>query len=288
MRFASGGEACRSTSSTNNARALLAARGLRPKKSLGQNFLMDAGTAMRIARLAVDAPGERVLEIGAGTGTLTAALVALGAHVTAIDIDAALVDVVRARTDLADTRVEHADALAFDAPGWAGDAPWRVAGNLPYNIATPLLIRLAQLPAPPQRIVAMIQKDVADRLTAAPGTGAYGSLTIAVGLTMRVERAFNVPPDRFYPRPGVVSTVVVLHRRDELAAPVRDRAHFEQVVRAAFAYRRKTLTNSLALALGLPRERIATALQALNLDADIRGEALDLATFAALADALAA
>jgi 16S rRNA (adenine1518-N6/adenine1519-N6)-dimethyltransferase len=157
---------------------------------------------------------------------------------------------------------------------------------LPYNIATPLMIKLAQLERPPDRLVAMIQKDVADRLLAKPGTAAYGSLTVALSLTMRVERAFNVSPGQFFPRPKVVSTVVVLDRREELAAPVRDRQRFEQVVRGAFAYRRKTLANSLSLALKIPRERVETALRDLALDADIRGETLDLATFAALTDAL--
>lgn len=271
-----------------NARALLQARGLRPRKSLGQNFLMDAGTAARIARLAIEQPGERTIEVGAGTGTLTAALLSAGAALTALEVDPALVAILRERPDLRAATIEQADALAFDFPAWAGAGPWRVAGNLPYNIATPLLIGLAHLERPPDRIVAMIQKDVAERLTARPGSAGYGSLTLAIGLTMRVERAFNVAPAQFYPRPNVVSSVLVLERRAEPAAVVHDRAHFEQVVRGAFAYRRKTLANALALALHLPRDRVVTALQALHLDADIRGEALDLATFAALADALAA
>jgi 16S rRNA (adenine1518-N6/adenine1519-N6)-dimethyltransferase len=270
-----------------NARALLVARGLRPKKSLGQNFLMDAGTAARIARLAVDAAGERVLEAGAGTGSLTAALLAAGADLTVFDLDAALVAILRSRNDLPGVRIEQADALTFDYSAYADDRPWRLAGNLPYNIATPLLIRLAQMERQPDRIVAMIQKDVADRLLAKPGTAAYGSLTIAIALTMRVERAFNVAPGQFYPRPKVVSSVIVLHRLDPPVVDVPDRRRFEQVVRGAFAYRRKTLANSLALALDLPRERIARALVALDLDADIRGENLDLRTFAALTDALA-
>lgn len=249
---------------------------------------MDAGTSARIARLTVDAPGDRVLEVGAGTGSLTAALLAAGADLTAFDLDDSLVDILRSREDLAAARIEHGDALAYDYAGYASDGPWRAAGNLPYNIATPLLITLAQMERPPDRIVAMIQKDVADRLLAKPGTAAYGSLTVALAVTMRVERAFNVAPGQFFPRPKVVSSVVVLHR---LAAPlvdVRDRQRFEQVVRGAFAYRRKTLANSLALALNVPRERIAAALLALGLDADIRGEALDLRTFAALTEALAA
>jgi 16S rRNA (adenine1518-N6/adenine1519-N6)-dimethyltransferase len=261
-----------------NPRALLAARGVRPKKSLGQNFLMDAGTSARIARLTVDTPGDRVLEVGASSAAV--------ADLTAFDLDDTLVDILRSRADLAAVRIEHGDALAYDFAAYAGDGPWRVAGNLPYNIATPLLIRLVQMERPPERIVAMIQKDVADRLLAKPGTAAYGSLTIALALTMRIERAFNVAPGQFFPRPKVVSSVVVLHRLAAPAAQVRDRQRFEQVVRGAFAYRRKTLANSLALALELPRERIAGALAALELDADIRGETLDLRTFAALTDAL--
>ncbi len=267
-------------------RALLAARGIRPKKRLGQHFLMDGGTSAKIARLAVDAPGDRVLEIGPGTGALTAALVKLGATVTAFDVDPDMVALLRARPDLAGVDIRQADALIFDYAGWAGDGDWRAAGNLPYNVGTPTLVKLAGLPRPPERIVAMIQKDVADRLLAKPSTAQYGSLTVAIGLTMKAERALTVPPGAFYPRPGVVSTVVVLRRLERPAAEVRDRARFEQVVRGAFAYRRKTLANSLMLALGLPRERIAQAIAALSLDPDARGESLDLRTFAALTAAL--
>ncbi len=248
---------------------------------------MDGGTARRIARLAVDAPGQRVLEIGAGTGALTAALLAAGGAVTAFDLDPEMVEILRGRDDLHAADLRQADALAFDYAGWAGAGEWRAAGNLPYNVGTPLLVKLATLERPPERIVAMIQKDVADRLLAKPGTAQYGSLTIAIGLTMQVQRALTVPPSAFYPRPGVVSTVVVLRRRDEPAAAVRDRAWFEQVVRGAFAYRRKTLANSLSLALDLPRERIAAAIGTLALKPDVRGEDLDLPSFAALADTLA-
>src|SRR5581483_4877802 len=213
-------EGARGTSS----RALLGARGIRPKKRLGQHFLMDGGTAARIARLAVDAPGERALEVGAGTGALTAALARRGARVTAFDVDPDMVAILRERADLAGVDVRLADALAFDYAAWSGDdAAWRVAGNLPYNVATPLLTGLAALSRPPARVVAMIQKDVAERLLAKPGTAQYGSLTVAIALTMRVERALTVPPSAFFPRPGVVSSVVVLHRREAPAAAVRSR-----------------------------------------------------------------
>ena len=248
---------------------------------------MDGGTAGRIARLAVDAPGDRVIEIGAGTGALTVALLRAGATLTAFDLDPAMVEILRSRPDLGAADLLQADALDFDYAAWAGERDWRAAGNLPYNVGTPLLVTLASLARPPERIVAMIQKDVADRLLAKPGTAQYGSLTLAIGLTMAVRRALTVPPSAFYPRPAVVSTVVVLDRRDEPAAPVRDRAWFEQVVRAAFAYRRKTLANSLSLALDVPRERIAAAIGSLALKPNVRGEDLDLSSFAALADALA-
>ena len=249
---------------------------------------MDGGTSTRIAKLAVDAAGNRVLEIGAGTGALTAALLRLGADVTAIDIDPDMLAVLAVRDDLPGLTTHLADALTFDYAAWAGDdANWRVAGNLPYNVGTPTLVLLAQLARPPERIVAMIQKDVADRLMAKPGTPSYGSLTIAIGLTMTTERAISVPPSAFFPKPGVDSTVVVLRRREMPAADVRDRAQFQKVVRGAFAYRRKTLVNSLMLALGLEREHITGVLTQLSLEPDVRGESLDLRTFAAIANALA-
>jgi 16S rRNA (adenine1518-N6/adenine1519-N6)-dimethyltransferase len=243
--------------------------------------------AARIAALAVGDGGVPIVEIGAGTGALTAALVRAGATVTAFDLDPDMVAVLRDRPDLAGVDIRTADALAFDYANWADGRDWCAAGNLPYNVATPLLIALATLPQPPLRVVAMIQKDVADRILAAPGTAAYGSLTIAIGLTMRAQRALTVEPRAFFPRPGVVSSVIVLHRREVPAADVRDRVRFEQVVRGAFAYRRKTLANSLSLALELPRERVAAAIASIALDPDIRGENLDLRSFAALTDALA-
>lgn len=248
---------------------------------------MDRGTATRIARLAVSESGERVVEIGAGTGALTRALLELGADVTAFDIDPDMVAVLRGRNDLATVTILQADALTFDYAHWAGTSRWVAAGNLPYNIATPLLLALAQSARPPRRIVAMIQRDVADRLTAGPGTKSYGSLTVAVALRMRVERAFTVGPAQFYPRPKVDSAVVVLTPYAVPPVTVRDVEQFERVVRGAFAYRRKTLANALSLSLAVPRERITDALLTLHLRPEIRGEALDLATFAALADALA-
>jgi 16S rRNA (adenine1518-N6/adenine1519-N6)-dimethyltransferase len=269
-------------------RALLAKAGLRPKKSLGQNFLVSPSVAARIARASLEsAPESRTIEIGAGTGTLTQALLAQGVRLTVLEIDSALVAMLRARQDLGPVQILEADALTFDYQSWSRGERWRVAGNLPYNIATPLLLRLIEMTRGPDVLTVMVQKDVAARFVASPATRAYGSLSVAVQYAMHAELLFTVSPRSFFPAPKVESSVVRLTRRSAPAVTVADLALFWKVVRGAFAYRRKTLANSLSLALQLPRERIAAALLALNLDADVRGEALDLRTFAALADALA-
>jgi 16S rRNA (adenine1518-N6/adenine1519-N6)-dimethyltransferase len=260
---------------------------LRPKKHLGQHFLMDAGAAKHIASLCtLDGPGT-VVEIGAGTGSLTRALLAAGARVTAVEIDPALAGVLREQPDLGAANIVCADALEFDYAAAAGGEPWCAAGNLPYNVATPLIIGWLTRAPEPQRIVVMVQRDVADRFTAKPGTPAYGSLSLLVRYYTVARRAFVLGPGAFYPRPRVDSAVVVMERRAEPAVGVRDREFFWQVVRAAFAYRRKTFANSLALALGIERARVQAALAEHKLDSEIRAEQLDLGAFAALADELA-
>jgi 16S rRNA (adenine1518-N6/adenine1519-N6)-dimethyltransferase len=272
----------------SHPRALLARWGLRPQKRYGQHFLVDNAAATTAAHLCVDGdPSIPVLEIGAGTGVLTQALLAEGASVTAIDIDAPLLEKLRERSELRDATFELGDALAFDYASWANGRIWRAAGNLPYNIATPLILRLVTLPGGPQTMTFMIQKDVALRLCAAAGTSSYGSLSIAVQNAAEVEYGFTVGPRAFFPPPKVQSAVVRLIRRNEPAAHTKDAALFEKVVRAAFAYRRKTLVNSLSLALALPHERIERAVAAADIPMEERGERLTLDDFARLADALA-
>ncbi|MEO6912400.1 MAG: 16S rRNA (adenine(1518)-N(6)/adenine(1519)-N(6))-dimethyltransferase RsmA [Candidatus Baltobacteraceae bacterium] len=252
---------------------------------------MDGGAAARIARLAIEGspPGEplRILEIGAGTGQLTTALLDQCADVTAIELDRDLIAILRSREELAGAAIVEADALDFDYAGFANGKRWRVAGNLPYNIATPLMMRLIEMQHGPEVLVIMIQKDVAARLMARPSTPAYGSLSIAVQYAMQIERAFVLGPSVFYPQPKVDSSVVRLTRRSQPAVSVHDPVLFGQVARGAFAYRRKTLANSLSLALGLERATIASALRAAGLDTEIRGEQLSLSDFAKLTDRLA-
>jgi 16S rRNA (adenine1518-N6/adenine1519-N6)-dimethyltransferase len=270
-------------------RALLHQRGFHPKKRYGQHFLMDYGAARRIARLALEdaqAP-RRVVEIGAGTGALTLALLEEGGDVTALEIDADLMEILRERDDLTRAHLVLADALVFEYGDYAAHGPWRVAGNLPYNIATPLLMRLVEMENGPGTITVMVQKDVADRLVAVPGTPAYGSLSVAVQYQMHARRSFTLGPRFFYPPPKVDSTVIHMARRDRPAVEPRDPELFRKVVRAAFAYRRKTLVNSLALALNVDRDRISNAVSLARIPSETRGERLDLNDFARLADALA-
>ncbi len=247
---------------------------------------MDRGAARRIARACVEGAPTRVVEIGPGTGALTRALVDEGARVLAIDVDADMIDILRSRDDLGQTELVTADALAFDYDARSFESPWCAAGNLPYNIATPLILAWLELANPPQRIVVMVQREVAERLSAKPNSPAYGSLSLAVQDAATVKRAFVLGPNAFYPRPNVESAVVALERRAKPAVVVRDRTFLRQVVRAAFAYRRKTLANSLALALGRERADIQAALTRLGIDTEIRGEQLDLVAFAAISDAL--
>jgi 16S rRNA (adenine1518-N6/adenine1519-N6)-dimethyltransferase len=248
---------------------------------------MDGGALARIALLCVPEPGTVVVEIGAGTGALTRALVERGARVTALEVDPDLIEILAERDDLGTARIVAADALAFDYDAATEREPWCAAGNLPYNIATPLILRWLELRHPPQRIVAMVQRDVAERFVAKPSTPQYGSLTLVVNYMTIVRRAFGLSPNVFYPRPKVDSSVVTFELRERPAVEVRDRTFFLQVVRGGFAYRRKTLANSLSLALGIGRERTQAALAALKLDTEIRAEQLDLAAFGALADTLA-
>ncbi len=270
-------------------RKLLAQAKIRPRKRYGQNFLVNASAARHVARLSTAgaSPETPTIEIGAGTGALTLALIEEHADVTALEIDSELVALLRSRPELSAARIVEADALTFDYGAWSRGHTWRVAGNLPYNIATPLILRLVEMGDGPETLAVTVQKDVAERLIASPGTPAYGSLSVAIQYAMKAELAFTLAPRSFFPPPKVQSSVVRLVRRAQPAARVRDAATLWKVVRGAFAYRRKTLVNSLALSLDLDRAVIVRALELSNISPELRGERLDLSDFARLADALA-
>jgi 16S rRNA (adenine1518-N6/adenine1519-N6)-dimethyltransferase len=268
-------------------RAALERHGLRPKHSFGQNFLADTGIATRIAELATTPPGGTVVEIGAGLGALTQPLLGRASRVFAIERDRDLVPVLT--TELAESvsngtlTIVEADAKRFDyeAAFRAARAPRVLAGNLPYQLTGPLLEITVGLSRSIEGAVFMVQKEVADRLSAGPSTPDYGALTVFVRAAFAVERAFIVRRGAFYPQPNVDSAVVVLRPS---AARFEETETFREVVKTAFSQRRKTLRNAWRALGRLDAERIGRAALAAGIDLDARGETLDVAAFAKMAD----
>lgn len=280
--------------SPSYASALLRAQGLRPRKRWGQNFLCDRNTLDRIARAAAPRPGERVLEVGAGLGALTRSLADLFAFVTTVEIDPLLAPILaETLAGLDNVRVVYGDFLEMDPKALLdeafGEAPGVVVGNIPYNITTPILERLLERRARIRTIVLLVQREVADRLTAAPGGKAYGALSVFAQYNARVEKAGTVPPHLFVPTPEVSSTIVRLDLEPGGTVAVPDEAAFFRLVRAAFAMRRKTLLNALAApAAGLGRAGAEDLLRRAGIDPARRGETLSLEEFARLTATAAA
>ncbi len=278
-------------------REALRALGVRPSRRLGQSFLADRRARDRIVEAAGARAGDLVLEVGPGLGALTEGLAAAGATVVAVEIDARLAAFLReafsgeprvrvVEADALDGRGGLSEGLLAALRGAAPAAPGRflVAANLPYAAATPLLGALLDRDPPPDALVVMVQREVADRLRAAPGTAAYGPLSVLVQAVARVQPVLRVPPPAFHPRPEVESSVVRIVPDPALRAAAGDRAALRALVHAAFAQRRKTLGAALAAA-GVAD---AAALKAAGVDPRRRGEALAPAEFVALARALRA
>jgi 16S rRNA (adenine1518-N6/adenine1519-N6)-dimethyltransferase len=264
-------------------RALAAELGVRPTKTLGQNFLHDPNTIRRIVRTAALEAGEPVLEVGPGLGSLTLGLLEAGHPVTAVEIDPvlarALPATVATRCPDASLEVVVADALRLtDVPG----APTALVANLPYNVAVPVVLHLLEtLPAVRTALV-MVQAEVAERLAAAPGSKAYGVPSVKAAWYASASRAGAVPRAVFWPVPNVDSGLVRLVRREPPVTSATRRAVFA-VVDAAFAQRRKTLRAALAGWAGSPAAA-ETALRAAGVDPSARGETLDVTEFARIAE----
>jgi len=231
------------TLSPKDASALLAAHGLRPRKALGQHFVVDPNTVRRIARVAGVGPGDRVVEIGAGLGSLTLALLETGAEVTAVEVDPGLAEVLREVAPGA--RIVEGDALSLDWAALLGDGPWGLVANLPYNVASPLVADLLDGVAAITRMLVMVQREVADRLVAGPGDPAYGALSVKMAYWATARLAGRVPASVFLPPPNVASELVQIERRPAPAVDVPPDELFP-LVRAGFAGRRKMLRRSLA------------------------------------------
>ena len=272
-------------------RALLGRHGFRFSKSMGQNFLIADWVPRRIA---AESGADRacVLEIGPGVGVLTRELCASAAQVVSVELDRALLPVLAETMAGADNfTLIPGDALKLDLPAlvdghFPGLTP-RVCANLPYNITTPILTALIDARRFASLTV-MVQKEVAQRIAARPGTAAYGAFSVYMQYHTRPEILFDVPPDCFLPRPKVTSAVVRCDVREKPAVePACGEAYLFRVVRAAFALRRKTLANSLMTSFGpLGKEGVAGAIANAGLPPAVRGETLGLDEFSRLADAL--
>ena len=278
----------------DDPRRVLARHGIAAKKSWGQNFLHDRSVLARIAAAAGAGADDVVVELGAGLGTLTAALAGASPQprrILAVERDPDMQRVLAAELAGAPhVEVLNADALAFDyaAARHAAGRPVVVVGNLPYQIASALILSLVEAGARGDvaRAVVMVQREMAQRLVAPPGSRTYGRLTIAVAQRAEARVLFHVRPGSFHPAPAVTSSVLSLLPRAAPLAPVRDAALFEEVVKQAFATRRKMLRRALGAAFG--DAQAGAALAASGIPGTQRAEQLSVADFARLADALAA
>jgi 16S rRNA (adenine1518-N6/adenine1519-N6)-dimethyltransferase len=276
----------------SDVRALASRLGVRPTKTLGQNFVHDAGTVRRIVRTAGVRPGERILEIG--PGSLTLALLEAEADVVAVEIDpplaAALPETVAEFAPAATGRLQvvESDAMRLADPGLLpGEPPTALVANLPYNVAVPVLLTaLEHLPSL-ERVLVMVQAEVADRLAAGPGSRTYGVPSAKAAWWTHAERAGTIGRQVFWPVPNVDSALVRLSRRDRSPAPAELRVATFAVIDAAFAQRRKTLRSALATWAG-SAAAAEEIVRAAGVDPSERGERLGVEDFAAIAAARAA
>lgn len=261
---------------------------IKMSKKLGQNFLIKRGIVDEIVHAAELTVGEPVLEVGPGIGTLTQGLAQSGADVTAIELDRRLLEVLD--TTLAsydNVRIIHDDVLKLDVPTIMNHKPFKVVANLPYYITTPIIMSLLESKLPIERLVVMVQKEVALRMIAKPGTKDYGALSVAVQYYTEPDIVLDVPPKSFLPAPAVTSSVIRCVLRDKPPVDVIDEKLFFRVVKAGFAQRRKTFSNTMKTT-GLTRDRIEELLVKANIDGQRRGETFTLQEFADVANAWAA
>lgn len=254
---------------------------MKPQKHLGQHFLSDPRILRRIADAALIEPGNTVLEIGPGPGTLTRILAETGVQVIAIEKDRRMIS--QLRTSLGQVRIVEGDALKLDWHELVGPCPsgFVVVGNIPYNITSPLIHQAMRHPRP-RRIVFLVQKEVGLRITARPRTKAYGALSVGVQSQARAERLFDVPAGAFRPPPKVDSTVIRITPYDISPIPEYRETSFRRLVTALFAARRKQLLRGLRQVTGWPADKVETLLRSLGCDPASRPEELSPQSFVAL------
>lgn len=271
-------------------RKILEECGFRFSKSLGQNFLTDLRILNKIADDACIPENACILEIGPGAGTLTRVLAQRAAKVVSVEIDSALLPVLaRTLEGCTNVTVLHGNIMKLDMRELFDQllAPdFLLVANLPYYITTPILMKLLESGLPYRSATVLVQREVALRMAALPGTSTYGALSCAVQYYTKPVLCSRIPPNCFFPAPKVESQVIRLERHTSPPVSVQDEKLLFQVVQAAFAMRRKTLANNLITAFSLPRASAEELLQKAGLDEKVRGETLSLAQFAQLADML--
>ncbi|MDY6316149.1 MAG: 16S rRNA (adenine(1518)-N(6)/adenine(1519)-N(6))-dimethyltransferase RsmA [Oribacterium sp.] len=261
------------------------------QKKFGQNFLIDAGVLSHIISSSEISKDDCVLEIGPGIGTMTQALCEAAGHVIAVEIDGNLIPILeKTLASYDNVSILHKDILKVDLKAlchtYHDDKPLKVVANLPYYITTPIIMELLEKHLPVSSITVMVQKEVADRMKAKPGSKDYGALSLAVQFYSDPEIVQLVPPNCFIPRPTVSSSVIRLRCYDTPPVSCQDEAFMFDIIHAAFNQRRKTLQNALSSGLSISKTATVSALKDLNLKEDIRGEALSLSQFAALSNSL--
>ena len=261
---------------------LLTKHGLAPRRAFGQNFVADANTVRKIARLADVHAGDFVLEIGAGLGSLTLALAETGAHIVAVEIDNGLVEVLRENTaSLPNVEIIHGDAMQLDwRPLLAKSKHWRVVANLPYNLATPIVADILDQIPQVDYLLVMVQREVADRLVARVGSDAYGAVSVKIEYWATSKIVGDVSASVFLPQPRVESALVEIRRRTEPSIVGVDDKDLFKLVRAGFAKRRKMLRRALADTVTAQDFVIA------QVNPESRAEELDLAAWGRLRKAI--
>ena len=261
------------------------------QKKFGQNFLIDTHVLDKIIRAAEITKDDFVLEIGPGIGTMTQYLAQAAREVVAVEIDKALIPILQdTLSGFPNAEVIHDDILKVDIAGLAeqrnGGRPIKVVANLPYYITTPIIMSLFESQVPLASVTVMVQKEVAERMQAGPGSKDYGALSLAVQYYAEPYIAANVPPNCFMPRPNVGSAVIRLTRHEVPPVQVDNEKLMFQIIRASFNQRRKTLVNGLnnSPEITLTKEQITEAVESLGKGAGVRGEALTLEEFAGLAN----
>ena len=263
---------------------ILKAFGIHMSKKLGQNFLIDEMVVDGIVKAADIVPGEAVLEIGPGIGTLTQGLAEAGAQVTAVELDRRLLSVLeKTLAGYENVRVIHGDILMVNIKEEMQAPAYKVVANLPYYITTPIIMNLLESRFPIKCLVTMIQKEVAERMVAKPGSKDYGALSVAVQYYTQPEIMFMVPPKSFIPAPAVESAVIRCTVREAAPVDLEDERLFFRAVKAAFGQRRKTLSNTLKAA-GISGEQVKVILEKAQIDSTRRGETLSLQEFADIAN----